>query len=44
MTGLDVRIERLRPMRVVWVRAVSRRPKQEAWGLLSAWAGVRAGY
>jgi len=38
MTGLGVRIERLRPMRVAWVRAVGRSPEQEAWSRLSAWA------
>jgi DNA gyrase inhibitor GyrI len=36
--GLDVRIERLRPMRVAWVRAFGRRPEEDAWSLLSAWA------
>jgi AraC family transcriptional regulator len=38
MTDLDVRIERLKPMRVAWVRAVSRSPEQEAWQVLSRWA------
>ena len=38
MTGVDVRIERLGPMRVAWTRAVGRSPEQEAWNLLSAWA------
>ena len=38
MTGLDVRIETLRPMRVAWVRVVGRNPEQEAWTRLSAWA------
>jgi len=35
---LDVHIERLPPMRVAWVRAVSHRPERDAWQLLSAWA------
>jgi DNA gyrase inhibitor GyrI len=39
MTGLDVRIERLGPMRIAWVRAVGPSPEREAWSLLSAWAG-----
>ena len=38
MTGLDVRIERLRPMRVAWVRAVGTSPELEAWSRLGAWA------
>jgi DNA gyrase inhibitor GyrI len=38
MSDMEVRIERLRPMRVAWVRAVSRSPEEEAWRLLSAWA------
>lgn len=38
MSGLDVRIERLSPMRVAWVRVVGPSPEQEAWGLLNAWA------
>jgi DNA gyrase inhibitor GyrI len=38
MSGLDVRIERLKPMRVAWVRAVGPSPEQEAWTRLSAWA------
>ena len=38
MTGLDVRIERLRPMRVAWVRVVGRSPEPQAWTRLSAWA------
>ena len=36
--GLDVRIERLAPMRVAYVRAVSRTPEQDAWSRLRAWA------
>jgi DNA gyrase inhibitor GyrI len=39
MTELDVRLERLRPMRVAWVRSFGTSPEQEAWRLLSAWAG-----
>jgi DNA gyrase inhibitor GyrI len=38
MTGLDVRIERLKPLHVAWVRAVGVSPEQEAWRQLSAWA------
>jgi DNA gyrase inhibitor GyrI len=38
MTDLDVRIERLRPMRVAWVRAIGPSPEQEAWRLLNSWA------
>jgi DNA gyrase inhibitor GyrI len=38
MTDIEVRIERLEPMRVAWVRAVGVRPEEEAWRLLSAWA------
>jgi DNA gyrase inhibitor GyrI len=38
MMDLDVRIERLRPLRVAWVRAVGCSPEQEAWALLNAWA------
>ncbi len=38
MSDLDVRIERLPPMRVAWVRAVGRSPEQDAWRLLSSWA------
>lgn len=43
MTGLDVRIERLGPMRVAWARAVGRSPEQEAWNQLGGWARA-AGY
>ena len=39
MTELAVRIERLEPMHVAWVRAVGRSPEQDAWQLLSRWAG-----
>ncbi len=39
MAELEVRIERLRPMRVAWVRSVGTSPEQDAWRLLSAWAG-----
>ncbi len=38
MTDLAVRIERLPPMRVAWVRSVGATPEQDAWQLLSAWA------
>jgi len=38
MNELEVRIERLGPMRVAWVRAVSRSPEEDAWRVLSAWA------
>jgi DNA gyrase inhibitor GyrI len=40
MVELDVRIERLPPMRVAWVRAVGATPEQDAWRRLSAWAGL----
>ncbi len=35
----EVRVERLRPMRVAWVRSVGTSPERDAWRLLSAWAG-----
>ena len=35
---LSVRIERLAPVRVAWVRAVGRTPEADAWRLLSDWA------
>jgi hypothetical protein len=38
MADLDVRIERLLPTRVAWVRVVGCSPEQEAWSQLSAWA------
>ncbi len=38
MVDLDVRIERLPPMRVAWVRAVGRRPELDAWQQLGGWA------
>jgi DNA gyrase inhibitor GyrI len=38
VADLTVRIERLPPMRVAWVRAVSRNPEQDAWRQLSGWA------
>jgi DNA gyrase inhibitor GyrI len=38
MTNLVVRVERLQPMRVAWVRAFGRSPEREAWQLLSNWA------
>ena len=41
MTELDVRIERLAPMRVACFHALGRSPEQEAWGTLRAWAEPR---
>ncbi len=41
MAELDVKIERLKPMRVVWVREVGQNPEQEAWSKLRAWAEPR---
>ncbi len=38
MAGREVRIEKLRPMRVAWVRSFGTSPEQDAWRLLSAWA------
>jgi len=38
VADLTVRIERLPPMRVAWVRAVGRSPEQDAWEQLDAWA------
>jgi DNA gyrase inhibitor GyrI len=38
VVDLNVRIERLPPMRVAWVRAVGRSPEQDAWRQLAAWA------
>ena len=38
MSDTDVRIERLNPLRVAWVRAVGRSPEQDAWDRLTAWA------
>jgi len=37
--ALDVRIERLPPMRVAWVCSVGGSPEQDAWRQLRAWAG-----
>jgi AraC family transcriptional regulator len=34
----NLRIERLGPLNVAWVRAVSRSPEEDAWRTLSAWA------
>lgn len=39
VTDVDVRLERLRPMRVAWVRSVGPAPERDAWQRLSAWAG-----
>lgn len=39
MTDFEVRIERFEPMRVAWVRSVGAHPEEEAWRLLTAWAG-----
>ncbi len=41
MAELDVRIERLEPMRVASVRAVGRTPEHDAWEKISAWAESR---
>jgi DNA gyrase inhibitor GyrI len=41
MTGLDVRIERLEPMTVAFVRAEGESPEQEAWDRLKQWADLR---
>ncbi len=38
MNALNVRIERLEPMRVASVQVVSERPETEAWEKLKAWA------
>lgn len=38
MTGFDVRIETLFPMRVASVRVVSEHPEEDAWRLLASWA------
>ncbi len=39
MTDLEVRIERIEPRRVAWVRAVGQSPELEAWSRLGRWAG-----
>ncbi len=39
MADLAVRIETLPPMRVAWVRSIGATPEQDAWQLLSGWAG-----
>jgi DNA gyrase inhibitor GyrI len=41
MLGVDVRIERLEPMRVASVHCFSETPEQDAWAKLSAWAESR---
>lgn len=38
MTDLEVRIEKLEPMRVASVRAMSESPEQDAWEKMLAWA------
>lgn len=38
MVGLDVRIEKLDPIRVASVWCFSETPRQDAWAKLSAWA------
>ena len=38
MTDSDVRVERLEPMRVASVRAVSEIPEPDAWETMRAWA------
>ncbi|MFX1271569.1 MAG: GyrI-like domain-containing protein [Promethearchaeota archaeon] len=38
MDELEVRIERLEPMRVASVQAISKSPENEAWNKLRAWA------
>ena len=38
VVGVDVRIERLEPMRVASICCVSRTPEQDAWAKLSGWA------
>jgi len=40
MVDPDVRIERLKPTRVAWVRVVGRSPEQEAWSFLAPWASA----
>jgi len=41
LTGLDVRIEELEPMRVASVRAVSESPEHDAWEKLESWADAK---
>jgi DNA gyrase inhibitor GyrI len=41
MNSLNVRIERLEPMRVASVKVVSENPESEAWEKLKAWAEPR---
>ena len=41
MVGIDVRIERLPPMRVTSFCCFSETPEQDAWAKLSAWADSR---
>jgi DNA gyrase inhibitor GyrI len=41
MNALNVRIEKLEPMRVASVRVVSEHPETEAWERLKAWAEPR---
>jgi DNA gyrase inhibitor GyrI len=41
MTKLDVRIERLEPMRVAAVRVISQTPERDAWEIMQAWAQSR---
>ena len=41
MVGVNVRIERLAPMRVASVWCFSETPRQDAWSNLSAWAESR---
>lgn len=38
MGSIDVRIEKLAPMRVASVRAIGESPEPDAWGKLRAWA------
>jgi hypothetical protein len=38
MTDLEVRIVKLPPMRVAYVRAISETPEREAWEKMRAWA------
>jgi DNA gyrase inhibitor GyrI len=38
MNTINVRIEKLEPMRVASVRVVSEHPEAEAWERLKAWA------
>jgi DNA gyrase inhibitor GyrI len=41
MSALNVRIEKLEPMRVASVRVISVQPESEAWERLKAWADPR---